>query len=184
MRLVRRPQPDPTTCRRYADRSETSGADGPPNAAHDRYEAKATMAQGETPRAAIARIRGRLLAYDIFPPSAIRAHLCPSGPIREGTTIVQWARVGLVWIETAVRVIEVWDGDSNAGFSYVTLAGHPEKGIATFGVERRGDEIWLVMTASSRPGTLLTEVGRPLARRMQKRLTRQALQRLSMAGRD
>ncbi len=69
--------------------------------------------------------------------------------------------------------------DRSAGFAYVTLEGHPERGVATFEVQLRGDEVWVELTARSVAGTLVTRIGRPVARLVQKGITKRALRRLS-----
>jgi len=87
-------------------------------------------------------------------------------------------------------VIAVWDrvaGDAEGepgavrmvGFRYVTLQGHPECGVASFEarVGSTGD-VTIVLGARSRPGTWLTRLGRPFARRIQRAVTRAALRRL------
>ena len=83
------------------------------------------------------------------------------------------------------------DRDSNghpgavrkAGFRYVTLQGHPECGIASFEV-RSGPkgEVTILLDARSRPGSWLTRLGRPFARRFQQTMTRAALRRLADDG--
>jgi uncharacterized protein (UPF0548 family) len=175
---------DPAACVRWNLAPPTSTPNGPPVAAVDRYEARVCAWPGERPADTFARVRDRLLAYDIFPPSIVRAAICPSSPITIGATIVQRVRLGPLALEAAVRVYEVWDrsegGICEAGFGYLTLQGHPECGAATF--EVRLDEagaVTVVLAARSRPGLLLTRIGRPAARAFQRSVTRAALRRLS-----
>lgn len=138
----------------------------------------------ETPTAAFERVRGRLLAYDIFPPALVRYVICPEPPIRTGATIVQRVQLGILALEAAVRVVDAWDrveGEMReAGFSYVTLQGHPECGIASFRVRLGGDgTVTVSIDARSQPGLLLTRLGRPIARAFQRAMTKAALRRLA-----
>jgi uncharacterized protein (UPF0548 family) len=154
----------------------------------DRYEARVPVATGDSPSAVFARVRDRLLAYDIFPPRIVQAAICPAGPIALGATIVQRIVLGPLALETAVRVIEVWDraaegGASQAGFRYVTLQGHPECGVASFEVQASAaGEVTVILGARSWPGSWLTRLGYPFARRFQRRLTEAGLRRLVEAG--
>jgi uncharacterized protein (UPF0548 family) len=142
--------------------------------------------QGESAQARFRRTADRLWSYDIFPPCLMRAAVCSEdGQVNTGVVIVQRVRVGLAVIESAVRVIDVWatEGDDveEAGFTYATLAGHPETGVSTFWVARRGDKVEFAIKARSRPGTLLTRIGRPLSRAFQRAATRAALRHVASA---
>jgi uncharacterized protein (UPF0548 family) len=128
----------------------------------------------------------RLRRYDIFPPRLMRAEICSGdGLVHDGTTIVQRVRVGPIRLEAGVRVLRVWrhrDGDAEeSGFTYATLRGHPERGVSTFRIRRRldRDDIAFLIDVRSRPGTLLTRLTRPLARRFQRRATDAALDHVS-----
>ncbi|MGI8847838.1 MAG: DUF1990 family protein [Candidatus Dormibacteria bacterium] len=91
----------------------------------------------------------------------------------------------MISVESATRVIDVWDvtespdGSRRAGFAYVTLPGHPERGVATFEVRREGNEVFVLLTARSVPGTWLTRALRPVVRVVQRAITRRALGRLT-----
>jgi uncharacterized protein (UPF0548 family) len=128
-------------------------------------------------------VRDRLFAYDIFPPRVIRFGLCPEGPLSKGTTIVQRVRLGPISLEMAVRVIAAWDleedGAREAGYTYATVKGHPECGTASFRVmlDRNGN-VDVVVEARSRPGLLVTRLGRPLARVFQRGITLVAMRQL------
>ena len=182
------------SCVRWSDAPKSSPRCGPSGATVDHYEAAARIGPSETPDAVFARVRDRLMVYDVFPPDVVRAAICPAGRISAGATIVQRIGVGPLALEAAVRVIDVWDrvvGDPNgepgavrkAGFRYVTLRGHPECGIASFEV-RAGPtgEVTILLDARSRPGSWLTRLGRPFARRFQQTMTRAALRRLADNG--
>lgn len=180
---TRRP-PDSASCARWGRAAETSPPSGPPDPTIDHDAAPVRVRPGEGAADAFVRVRDRLLAYDVFPPALVRSAICPAGPLRAGATIVQQILLGPLALEMAVRVVDDWDrsegGAREAGFSYVTLQGHPERGVATFRV--RLDEagaVTVAIDARSRPGLRLTRLGRPIARALQRGLTRSALRRLA-----
>jgi uncharacterized protein (UPF0548 family) len=150
----------------------TSPPEGLPTGIYDRHQAQVHCLPGEDADAAFDRVRRHLFAYDIFPPKLIRFVLCPGPNIETGGLIVQRAGVGPLRLESAVRVVEVWDRDADgareAGFRYVTLAWHPERGVASFAVHRdKSGNVQLTLEARSQAGTLITRLGRPVARRVQ-----------------
>jgi uncharacterized protein (UPF0548 family) len=138
----------------------------------------------ESADAAFERIRAQLFAYNIFPPSLISFALCAGRKIELDGLIVQRAGVGPIRLESAVRVVDVWDKDAGdgreAGFRYVTLAGHPERGVASFAVRRDSSgDVRLILDARSQAGTLMARLGRPVARRVQMAATNAAMERLA-----
>ena len=170
-------------CARWARMRPSAPPSGPRRATIDAYVEQARARPGETPQAVFDRVRSRILGYDIFPPRLVRFVICPGGPAQVGAVIVQRLRLGPLACEMAVRVIDVWDtradGVAEAGFQYVTLRGHPECGIASFGARLEpSGTVTVRIDVRSRPGLLLTQMGRPVARRAQQRLTRAALARL------
>jgi uncharacterized protein (UPF0548 family) len=119
----------------------------------------------------------RLLRYDIFPPERLRALVSsPDGRVATGVTIVQRVRFGPLALEAAVRVIECELTADAARFAYATLHGHPERGIASFALERHPSGLRFIAQAWSRPGNNLARLGRPLARRLQRSITREAIE--------
>ena len=158
----------------------------PPDAAptawrRDHYET--VLAAGPDWAAAAERARAAVLAYRIFPPETLIAAL-PDLTVRPGATIVQGFRLGPLGIIAAVRVLTVFDrerdGPRRTGFSYVTLAGHPERGAMTFAVVEDGPAgvVRFEMDALSQPGHWLTRLGAPFARRLQRTTSEAALDRL------
>ena len=138
----------------------------------DTYRIDLPTAPSE-PATAFDRAVDRLFRYDIFPPKLMRAHVCtPDRRIAPDAVVIQRVRVGLPIIESAVRVVDVWhrhtEDSEEAGFAYVTLDGHPERGISRFRVVREGSSVRFEIEAISRPGALLTSIGRPIARRFQR----------------
>ena len=132
------------------------------------------------PAAVFERAVDRLFHYHIFPPELMRAHVCtPDVRIAPDAVVIQRVRVGLPILETAVRVIDVWHREAadsaEGGFAYATIEGHPERGVARFPVVREGSIVRFEIEATSRPGSTLTSIGRPIARRFQQSATRAAL---------
>jgi uncharacterized protein (UPF0548 family) len=135
---------------------------------HDVYEAPLI---GDFERAVDA-----LLAYRIFAPRRMHAHVCTADRrVAIGATIVQRVALGPVALETAVRVIELERTVDRAYLAYATLQGHPERGIASFAVIRAPDQTKFEAHAWSRPGSWLTALGRPVSRALQRALTREAV---------
>lgn len=135
---------------------------------HDRYEGRIASS--------FESARERLLRYDIFPSERMRARVCSSDArVAVGVTIVQRVRFGLLALETAVRVIECEHSADAARFAYATLQGHPERGIASFAVEHHPGELRFIAEAWSRPGNALARLGRPVARHLQRSITREAV---------
>src|SRR4029079_5953134 len=82
--------------------------------------------------------------------------------------------VGLWWLN-ALRIVYVTDEPRRFGFAYGTLPGHVEQGEERFLVELTEDDaVWYDIVAFSRPRHLLTKIGYPLVRQMQKRFGRES----------
>lgn len=160
----------PLDCSLYARLPTTATPDvvGQAGFVHDQY---ATSFEGSFETASEA-----LLRYRVFDPARMLARVCTEdGLVAEGATIVQRVRIGPASLETAVRVVGVQRSDERVGFSYVTVRGHPEQGLASFAVLRVPGGGRIEAEAWSKPGSLLTLLGRPIARRLQRRFTREAL---------
>ena len=171
-------------CAKWKAVEPTSPPEGLPTGIYDMHQAPVHLQQNEDADAAFERIRARLFVYAIFPSRVMRNVICPGPAIERGTLIVQQVGIGPFRLESAVRVVEVWDratdGQRDAGFRYVTLAGHPERGVASFAVHRdESGVVRLTLDARSQAGTLLTHLGRPIARPAQLAVTKAALKRLA-----
>src|SRR5262249_25102117 len=84
------------------------------------------------------------------------------------------ARYAVLYWLNACRVVyrvEEKDVTQRYGFAYGTLEEHAECGEERFTVEWNGetDEVHYDLLAFSRPHQLLVRLGRPLARRLQRR---------------
>ena len=168
-------------CGRSIRRSETDSLEGTEGVV-DHYHMSIELAAGADLDACFERLADRLLRYDVFPPRLMRATVCSEdGRLREGVTVVQHVAIGPFTLEAGVRVIRAWsqrDADgAEAGFAYVTLQGHPERGVSTFRIRERRDQgsIDFLIDVRSRPGSWLTKLARPIARRFQVASTRAAL---------
>lgn len=172
-------------CDRWLTELTTDSLDGT-GGDLDRYAKDVEVPDDRDVDAVFGLLEDRLLTYRIFPPRLMRPVVCSEdGRLREGTTIVQHVAIGPLSLEAAVRVVRVWrdhgaDADES-GFTYATLEGHPERGISTFRIRRRSGErtIAFLIDVRSRPGSLLTRVARPFARRFQRHATEAALARFA-----
>ena len=168
-------------CDRWVRRVETDSLAGT-GGVIDHYARSVDVPADEDPTAWFGRLEERLLSYQVFPPEIMQAQVCsPDARLREGTTIVQRVAIGPVTLEAGVRVLRVWrDRDAEGaetGFTYATLEGHPERGVSTFRLRRNTDatSIAFLIDVRSRPGSWLTRLTSPVARRFQIRATEAAL---------
>ncbi|MDF1505330.1 DUF1990 domain-containing protein [Roseisolibacter sp. H3M3-2] len=99
------------------------------------------------------------------------AHVHPAGaPQAPGAVVAVVVRHHGVWSLHACRVVYAVDESRRAGFAYGTLPAHAAAGEERFLVERDADDaVWYDLRAFSRPAHPLTRLGRPLARRLQRR---------------
>jgi len=75
------------------------------------------------------------------------------------------------------RVVDVIDEPDRRAFAYGTLPGHPETGEERFLAERdpATGEVTATITAFSNPATWVTRLGGPVARLVQRVMTRRYL---------
>ena len=174
----------PIACAHWPACSPTVPADSR-EGVHDSYAIALTVA-GEDSGTVLEKAIRALREYRIFPANRMRHAFCPSAQeLTSGTTIVQRVFVGPLAVEMAVRVIDVFDHrgeDRRIGFTYVTLEGHMERGIATFSLRlSRTNEVTFHIESWSRPGNWLAALAQPLARAVQKRFTKEALAGFAVA---
>jgi len=98
-------------------------------------------------------------------------------PVQKGNAVAVMGRAVGVWWLNACRVVYVLDKTgpiSKFGFAYGTLPGHFESGEERFLIEwdRSDDGVWYDILAFSRPNHVLTRLGYPVVRRLQKRFGR------------
>ena len=95
-------------------------------------------------------------------------------PIRTGEVVAIIGRAMGLWWLNASRIVYVVDESGpihRYGFAYGTLPEHVETGEERFAIEwgPASYNVWYDILAFSRPNHLLTRLGYPLVRRMQKR---------------
>ena len=95
--------------------------------------------------------------------------------LRVGDMVAVIARyTGLHWL-MACRIVYLIDDDKGGitrfGFAYGTLPAHAEKGEERFMIEwnRADDSVWYDILAFSKPNGLLSRLGYPWLRRLQRR---------------
>lgn len=98
-------------------------------------------------------------------------------PIRPGEVVAVMGHALGVWWVNACRIVYTIDDDgavNRFGFAYGTLPGHVESGEERFLVEwdRGTNTVSYDIIAFSRPNHLLSRVGYPVVRRLQKRFGR------------
>ncbi len=98
-------------------------------------------------------------------------------PIQPGEVVAVMGRAFGMWWLNACRIIYVVDESgphSKFGFAYGTLPGHVESGEERFVIEwnRADNSVWYDIIAFSRPHHILTRLGYPFVRRLQKRFGR------------
>jgi uncharacterized protein (UPF0548 family) len=96
----------------------------------------------------------------------------PDATLATGTTVALALPLFGVHALAACRIVAVIREASRFGFAYGTVAGHPERGEEAFVVERTGDNVRFRITSFSKPADPLARLGSPLARLVQRRVTR------------
>lgn len=94
--------------------------------------------------------------------------------MKSGTVVAMLARSFGSWWLNACRVVytfdESEDGKRSYGFAYGTLPAHVESGEERFSIEWDDkDHVWYELYSFSRPGSWLTRLAYPLARRQQRK---------------
>jgi hypothetical protein len=122
--------------------------------------------------------------YNLFPPDIMRFKTqweLEDRRMKIGDTVLQ--QVSLppfqplsLKIVFGVRINSIIHEKSRAGFSYVTLKGHIEKGESTFTIEQLDDELIFKIHTYSEPGSVLSKLLGPVfSLPYQAYCTRQAL---------
>lgn len=137
--------------------------------------------------AVFAAACGALRGWRMFPPGWTFITSAEAA-IAEGSVVAMCARAVGVWWLNACRIVHVIDEAGPVrrfGFAYGTLPAHVEQGEEQFSVELLGDgTVWYDLRAFSRPRYWPVRLGKPLARRLQRRFVRdsQAALRAAVAG--
>jgi uncharacterized protein (UPF0548 family) len=107
-------------------------------------------------------------------------------PIKVDAAVAVVARHLGFWslnVSRIVYVVEDRGPIESFGFAYGTLKSHVERGEERFTVEwnRADDSVWYDILAFSRPNLMLIQLGKPYARRLQKRFAKDSLKRMIAA---
>jgi len=108
-------------------------------------------------------------------------------PVHPSQIVATSTRVFGVWFLNPCRVVDRIDppGETNeVSFAYGTLAGHVACGEERFSLRRdpRTDEVAFEILAFSRPALIVTRLGRPWMRRVQRRFAAAASDALAAAA--
>jgi uncharacterized protein (UPF0548 family) len=167
--LAHDPGPRVTLALTYAEVGATAGA-LPPGYRHVRAER--VIGRG---RAAFERAADALLAGEVQRRAGAVIRLSET-PITVGTSVRMLLRVGPLSFRAPAIVVWAERTEDRCGFAYGTLPGHPERGEERFALELTASgAVVFRITAFSRPGRWFTRVGAPLARLVQRRMTRRYL---------
>jgi uncharacterized protein (UPF0548 family) len=98
-------------------------------------------------------------------------------PIERGQVVAVVAQsMGLWWLNAAriVYVVDEHEPLRRWGFAYGTMPDHVETGEERFTIEwhKSDDTVWYDILAFSRPRHILTRMGYPFVRRLQRRFAR------------
>lgn len=108
-----------------------------------------------------------------------------NAPLKAGEHIVVIGRAfGLWWLNACRVVYTIDDRQRTARFGYAhgTLQDHLATGEERFLVEmKQNEEVWLDITAFSRPNTTLAWIGYPIIRRAQRRFGHESADRVHQA---
>jgi uncharacterized protein (UPF0548 family) len=98
-------------------------------------------------------------------------------PIKVHTTVGILIRHFGFYSLNAARIVYVIDEERRFGFAYGTLEDHAEQGEERFSIEWSTDDdsVWYDILAFSRPRQWQTRLGKPVARLLQKRFTRDSM---------
>ena len=121
-----------------------------------------------------------LLGWDVH--RAANLKVVAEGPAGPGETVVLGMRLAGVWTLAPCRVGDVVDEDGQIGFTYVTLAGHPEQGVEQFLFVREGGAVRFEVRAVSRPAFWGSRLAPFAARRVQSDVTDRYLRAAAVAG--
>lgn len=94
---------------------------------------------------------------------------------QDATAVFQMRIVGLN-VTIACRVVKIIKSDSQWGFAYGTLPHHVERGEELFVIEQDADgTVHFKVRAFSRPGHFMVKIGAPVARTVQRVITKRYL---------
>jgi len=127
-------------------------------------------------------------AWRMFEIPWVKLHW-PSAPIQAGVDVAVSIRHFGFYSLNACHIAYVVDEDgpvTRFGFAYGTLSDHAESGEERFTVEwdRGEDRVWYDILAFSRPRKVLTRLGYPLARSLQKQFATESKAAMLQVARE
>jgi uncharacterized protein (UPF0548 family) len=150
----------------------TRRAELPGGFRHDRHELRLGDAVGfERAKEGLSRWQAQV---------GMGAKVFPDIKIADGETVLVVLGFGPLQVIAPCRIVYVIDETDRFGFAYGTLPGHPECGEESFVVERdRAGSTVFRITAFSRPAGIVTRLGAPVTRRVQRHFTNRYLEALA-----
>jgi uncharacterized protein (UPF0548 family) len=156
--------------------------DGTSPAGYQRDHNRISLGMGE---ATFDRAVAALRRWEMFKLPWMQ--LCwPDAPVAVGTTVALVAASFGLWTLSACRIaylIEETGPTQRYGFAYGTLPQHVARGEERFTIEWRRDDgaVYYDILAFSQPNQLLTRLGYPVMRFMQKRFARDSMRAMRRA---
>lgn len=154
--------------------SEVGGTRGELPSGYVVNHARVMLGHGEV---VFDKATAALRSWKMF--DTVWARICwPETPVEVNTTVAVLARHFGFWSLHPARIIYLIDEQDDrrrrVGFAYGTLAAHGMQGEETFIIEwqRNDDSVWYDLRSFSRPKELLTKLGAPIARWLQRRFAR------------
>ncbi len=129
-------------------------------------------------RPAFEEAAERLMTWQVHRDAGLRVQADHDRAV-PGARVVLRIRLGPLVVTAPCVVIGVVAEETERGFSYETLPGHPEDGVEHFRVSLAEDGgVRAVISAESRPASLLARAGGPLTTALQRRQTDRYLRAL------
>lgn len=169
-----------------AGMTREAAADTPPPRGYLRNHGRTRVGEGGT---TFGRACEALDSWRMYDMPWVR--IVPSGvPIKVGETVGLVVRHLGFWSLNACRIAytldEQSDGVRRYGFGYGTLPEHAETGEERFLIEwnRSDDSVWYELLSFARPGALLSWMGFPVVRLLQRRFARESTAAMRRAVRS
>ncbi len=119
-----------------------------------------------------------LLSWQMHRRAGLTVRAAP-GPLQVGTVAILSLGIGPLAVHAPVRVVHVIAEPNRHGFTYGTLAGHPESGQETFVIDiEHDDTVTFTITALSRPASRLARASGPIGTFVQSWMTTRYLRAL------
>lgn len=120
----------------------------------------------------------RLMTWQVHRDAGLRVQADHERAV-PGARVVLRIRLGPLLVTAPCLVIGVVAEETERGFSYETLPGHPEDGVEHLRVSLTEDgTVRAVVSAESRPASLLARAGGPVTTALQRRHTDRYLRAL------